>query len=302
METNVPDAIVQTLGADKVTHSTAQAAVEELGVASIVALLTMVRNGGASADRGRTGLGNVMLCVSDGLGRALEGLNLKPTKRAILRACKLDGALADRLRRLRRDRQTHDDEIAIVAAFACGDGKAISEPRSVAPQPGPADPEPSPGDNGPGLHIYGATGAVCFEPLHSGEGNLGLWVAAALRATGRRYHWADKIIMKLSEQEVLFLYAALRGFVDVVAAKEQFSGNDKAFSVENRGTHFFMKVHRRGRGSVALPIRSADAVRLAMLVGEAIVRAKPHLVDMSGADRLVAHMRGFVQSGQLGAA
>lgn len=173
--------------------------------------------------------------------------------------------------------------------------KATSAPTRGAAGPMP-EPSPPAGQQREGIHIYGGKGALAIEPCMSRSGNLALTVDAAQACGVRQYDWRNKIIIQLTEKEMLLLFAVLRGFLSRFEATAHGQANDKSFSIENQQSKFYVKVVQKGRPMVTLPVEPGDAALLVMMLGEAIVQYKPMLADLQGVDRLVKPLTDMMLS------
>ncbi|MGH8436308.1 MAG: hypothetical protein ACRERX_17930 [Pseudomonas sp.] len=162
------------------------------------------------------------------------------------------------------------------------------------PLPGQSAPAPASDSEGAqnrdGIHIYGGKGALAFEPCSSRSGKLALTVDAAVATGVRQYDWRNKIIIQLTEKEMLLLFAVLRGWLSRFEATAHGQANDKSFSIENQATKFYVKVVQKGRPMVTLPVEPGDAALVVMMLGTAIVKHQPMLGDLQGVDRLVKPM------------
>lgn len=135
--------------------------------------------------------------------------------------------------------------------------------------------------------IYATSGALNFEICTSRSGNLALNVDATQSNGIRSYDWTKKIIIQLSEKEMLLLYAVLRGFMTTFEAKSHGAANQKAFSIQAQKSNFYVKVQERARPLVTVPVPPADAAMLVMLIGHALVANQPVLGCIEGVDALV---------------
>lgn len=242
----------------------------------------------------RDGLRASVICYCEEVIAVLTGAGKPFTERQLLRALKSNLDLVQPLERIligqsdSADIQCVWNDLALVLNDASAEA-ANEEPKPVqaacvAKQAAPLKAEQPKREE---FAVYATSGALNFEICTNRSGKLALNVDATQSNGIRSYDWTKKIIVQLSEKEMLLLYAVLRGFMTTFEAKSHGSANQKAFSIQAQASNFYVKVQERARPLVTVPVPPADAAMLVMLVGHALVANQPVLGSIEGVDALV---------------
>jgi hypothetical protein len=244
----------------------------------------------------RDGLRASVICYCEEVIAVLTEAGKPFTERHLLRALKSNLNLVHPLERILigqsdcADIQHVWNDLALVLNDAPAD-TAIKEPKPAqaahaAPpkQVAPVKAEQSKREE---FAVYATSGALNFEICTNRSGKLALNVDATQSNGIRSYDWTKKIIVQLSEKEMLLLYAVLRGFMTTFEAKSHGASNQKAFSIQAQASNFYVKVQERARPLVTVPVPPADAAMLVMLIGRALVANQPVLGSLEGVDVLV---------------
>lgn len=332
MSEKLANELLLSIGNSNASLQTAINLVQEFGVERVRGYLQEMAAGGERAKAVKVGLITSLLCCSDRLTAVLGEQGIQTPRRTIMRAVKKTPDLEPAFKRLIAGKATDDDlELVRGAIMQAGasDGAepqgqdtpgpsqarspaAVAEPRTQPPTPACLAVLPQ-AANEPGaareinatppaqgmtprvdMKIYGAKAALTLEPTTSRTGNLALTVEAAVAKEPRKYDWANKIIIQLSQNEMYLLYAVLRGFLMQFEASGHGAANDKAFFIANQSNRFFIRVTQRGRPLMALPVEPPDAMALASMLVKIIVAHAPHLGDLAGVDALIQPMTAMM--------
>lgn len=128
-------------------------------------------------------------------------------------------------------------------------------------------------------HVYGSDYALCFNASTSQDGKPTIMVDAAVANGQRSYDWKNAIHIMLDVREVACVLAVFRKWRPAVEFSAHGKRNDKAFSLEWQGKHFFCKVAARmdHKPVRAVKIMSHDAIQVAMLFLEQLLLAYPNV-------------------------
>lgn len=165
-------------------------------------------------------------------------------------------------------------------------GQSMAQQQPPAPAQRPAAPPPPPaqstqaGNESHGQqtqpprtfdthHVYGSNAALCFN-ADSYQGKRGIMVDAAAQAGTRAYDWKNAIHLWLDINEVGAVISVLRRWRKSIELSAHGAQNDKAFSIEFQGGHFFAKISVRKSGAgvvrgVKLLPKDATAVCILLL-------------------------------------
>jgi hypothetical protein len=140
-----------------------------------------------------------------------------------------------------------------------------------------------------GMHVYGGSAALFFEPTHHRRSGKSVLIVDGAKASGTRvYDWANKIIIQLTANEMLLLYAVLTGQLDQMKIDAHGEANDKRMEVKDQGDKFFISLMQRGKPAVGVPVTPLDAAQLALLISRQVIRENPQLRDMKSLNGFVA--------------
>lgn len=279
-------------------HYAVRNLVKSFGLRRIGMYLSEIREAGDRASQIKEGLRSCIACYSDEVTAAFFEVNPAISDRHLLRAIKLDPSVSDGLLDIMLGRAS-DDEVNGLAERVCTltDVKSLPGNSTPSQKNGKDVSEKSSNQIRHEVAVYAQSGALNFEVCSSRRGDLALNVDAAINVGVRVYDWRKKIIVQLSEREMLMLYAVLRGFLKNFGVKAHGASNQKAMSIENQGNNFFVRVQERGRPIVAVPIPPSDAAMVLMLIGNAIVKNQPVLGSLEGVDGLVRPIIRMIEAG-----
>lgn len=337
MSETIAKDLLASAGLASVATETALNLIAIWGTERVQQFIDQIQAGGPGAATTRKGLQVRLLCCSDALLTVLSEGGVRTDSQTIWRAVKQHRQLAGALQRIVGNR-CRDGDMGLVRAAVLDQsgesGLANSAPEmsdkearsgssplgtrvrrtgtslASGEEPNASEslegscslisPTPSDASSRGGMHIYGGRGALAFEPCKSRAGRLALSVDAAVSTGVRQYNWRQKIVVQLTEKEMLLLYAVLRGYLTHFEATAHGEANDKSFRIENQGHKFFVKVAQKGRPMVALPVEPPDAAMLTLAVGNALVKSQPVLASIEGLDNVVEPMTRMLTSSQAG--
>lgn len=112
---------------------------------------------------------------------------------------------------------------------------------------------------GPSKHIYGGSGAVCFQVSIPSDDNAkwGIHIEGA-KGGNKKYDWDNKTNIRFNDAEIPLFLGVLLGFMPSFEGAAHGPTNNKSFSIENQGAKFFLKV-REDKKTVATPMTLGDA-------------------------------------------
>lgn len=116
-------------------------------------------------------------------------------------------------------------------------------------------------------HVYGSGYALCFNATQW-EGKPGVMVDAAVSTGPKSYDWKNAVHVWLDVNEVGAVLAAFRRWRKGIEFGAHGSQNDKSFSIEFQGQHFFAKVSAKKAGNHparAVKIMPTDATEVSIL-------------------------------------
>lgn len=128
-------------------------------------------------------------------------------------------------------------------------------------------------------HVYGSGYALCFN-AGEWDGRPGVMVDAAVANGTKSYDWDNAIHLWLNENELGAVLAVFRRWRKGVELSGHGAQNDKAFSIEFQGQHFFAKVSARKAPSHpvrAVKILSGDATAVSILVLQQLAASYPDI-------------------------
>ena len=150
-----------------------------------------------------------------------------------------------------------------------GDNAPAQEQSSRAPrhEPETATTETAGGKKYNSCHVYGSTYALCFN-AGEWEGKRGVMVDAAVSSGPKAYDWKNATHIWLDTNEVGAVLAVFRRWRKSVEFGSHGAQNDKSFSIEFQGQHFFAKVSARKANvhpARAVKIMPTDATAVSIL-------------------------------------
>ena len=127
------------------------------------------------------------------------------------------------------------------------------------------------------VHVYGQSGALCFEADRTRRGCHTVALDAALATAPRQYEWDKKIRLQLTRGELPQVLAVLLGLLSRCEFKNHGEGNNKGFSVEHQGDKVCVRVFAKGQALRTVPITLPDAYRVAALFIRQLQQNEPWL-------------------------
>src|SRR5574337_900182 len=128
-------------------------------------------------------------------------------------------------------------------------------------------------------HVYGSGYALCFN-AGVWDGKPGVMVDAAVATGAKAYDWKNATHIWLDTNEVGAVLAVFRRWSKAVEFSSHGAQNDKSFSIEFQGQHFFAKVSARKASSHpvrAVKIMPADATAVSILFLTQLAESYPNI-------------------------
>lgn len=151
------------------------------------------------------------------------------------------------------------------------DGAAPQAPRSQPAQP-PANQKEY-----KSVHVYGGSYALCFN-AGEWDGKPGIMVDAAAAEGPKSYDWQNATHIWLNVNEIGAVLAVFRRWRKGVEFNAHGAQNDKSFSIEFQGQHFYTKVAAKKASSHpvrGVKILPTDATAVSVLFLHQLVAAYP---------------------------
>lgn len=149
-------------------------------------------------------------------------------------------------------------------------------------------------------HVYGSGYALCFNATEW-EGKPGVMVDAAVSAGPKAYDWKNAVHVWLDTNEVGAVLAVFRRWRKGIEFAAHGSQNDKTFSIEFQGQHFFAKVITKKAGNHptrAVKIMPTDATAVSILFLTQLAESYPAIP----LNELLATVRATHEIGDVAAA
>lgn len=199
----------------------------------------------------------------------------------------------------------HGEAIAFLQAKFAPEAAAANtdEPtqESTGPRPHARTNTPTPKPQGKqyhSCHVYGANYALCFNATDR-DGTPGVMVDAAVSNGPKSYDWKNAIHIWLTTNEVGAVLAVFRRWRKSVELGSHGPQNDKSFSIEFQGAHFYVKVAARkepGEPVRAVKILPTDATAVSILFLTQLANSYPAIP----LNELLATVRATHQSSDAG--
>jgi len=126
-------------------------------------------------------------------------------------------------------------------------------------------------------HVYGGSYALCFN-TGTWEGKPGIMLDAAAALGPKAYDWQNAIHIWLNANEIAAVLAVFRRWRKRVEFSAHGAQNDKSFSIEFQGQHFFAKASARKAASHparAVKILPGDATAVSIMFLKQLATAHP---------------------------
>lgn len=176
-----------------------------------------------------------------------------------------------------------DAKAYLVAVFSPPVPCAATLSANQAPCPAPATAPPTPASakqrNYKSCHVYGSTYALCFN-ADTWEGKPGVMIDAACSNGQKSYDWKNASHIWLDVNEVGAVLAVFRRWRKSIEFSAHGAQNDKSFSVEFQGQHFFAKLSARKvpeHPARAVKILPTDATAVSILFLTQLAEAYPSI-------------------------
>lgn len=127
------------------------------------------------------------------------------------------------------------------------------------------------------VHVYGGSYALCFN-AGEWEGKPGIMVDAAASDGPKSYDWKNATHIWLNVNEIGAVLAVFRRWRKGVEFNAHGAQNDKSFSIEFQGQHFFAKLMAKKASTHparAVKILPTDATAVSVLFLHQLVAAYP---------------------------
>lgn len=177
----------------------------------------------------------------------------------------------------------HDDAKAYLVAVFASTPAGAPPSNQIPPSPAPTHNERAPSDQPASssrrqpeatdgkkynsCHVYGSGYALCFN-AGQWEGKPGVMVDAAVSDGPKSYDWRTASHIWLDTNEVGAVLAVFRRWRKGIEFAAHGAQNDKAFSIEFQGQHFYAKVTAKKAGNHptrAVKIMPTDATAVSIL-------------------------------------
>lgn len=153
-----------------------------------------------------------------------------------------------------------------------------NQSRRSAPPHAPAPNQPQEAEKKyESCHVYGGSYALCFNS-GTWEGKPGIMLDAAAALGPKAYDWQNAIHIWLNANEIAAVLAVFRRWRKRVEFSAHGAQNDKSFSIEFQGQHFFAKASARKATSHparAVKILPGDATAVSILFLKQLAIAHP---------------------------
>lgn len=158
---------------------------------------------------------------------------------------------------------------------------AVATPgaRAESQAPAPASAQPASNDTKAfrSVHVYGGSYALCFN-AGEWEGKPGIMVDAAVSSGPKTYDWKRAAHIWLNVNEIGAALAVFRRWRKGVEFAAHGAQNDKVFSIEFQGQHFYAKVVAKKaeeHPTRAVKILPTDATAVSVLFLHQLAAAYP---------------------------
>lgn len=153
-----------------------------------------------------------------------------------------------------------------------------NQSRRSAPHQAPATNQTQETENKyESCHVYGGSYALCFN-TGTWEGKPGIMLDAAASLGPKAYDWQNAIHIWLNTNEIAAVLAVFRRWRKSVEFSAHGAQNDKGFSIEFQGQHFFAKASARKAESHparAVKILPGDATAVSIMFLKQLATAYP---------------------------
>lgn len=184
-----------------------------------------------------------------------------------------------------------DAKAFLTATFVAAPPAEADEPAPAPTSTAPAAPPPRAQNSGPpttpaaagdakaykSVHVYGGSYALCFN-AGEWEGKPGIMVDAAVSSGPKTYDWKNAAHIWLNVNEIGAVLAVFRRWRKGVEFSAHGAQNDKAFSIEFQGQHFYAKVVAKKANehpTRAVKILPTDATAVSILFLTQLASAYP---------------------------
>lgn len=126
--------------------------------------------------------------------------------------------------------------------------------------------------------VYGTKAAVTFEYAKTRDGRSCLQVEAAGREDrAQGFDWRQKIILQLSDTEVMQILAVLRNWMEKVELANHGAGRDKRLTLSKQAQGGYLISVRQGTVARVVPLPIFEAFKVISLTMRVLGDNSPHL-------------------------
>lgn len=143
-------------------------------------------------------------------------------------------------------------------------------------------------------HVYGASGALCFNAARSRRDEHVVVIDAASGSQETARNWANAIHFQVGVRELPILYGVFEGWRDTVKFERHGDGRGKSLVATRQEGKIFVRVEAKGGHGCAVPITELDAFAVTTLIFAQIMRQVPD--ELKGQPELVRRMMRATQN------
>jgi hypothetical protein len=127
-------------------------------------------------------------------------------------------------------------------------------------------------------HVYAAKAAVTFEYAQSRDARSCMQIEAAGREDrSQLFNWQKKIIIQLSDAELMQVLAVLRNWMPSVEFSNHGAGRDKRLTLTRQSQGGYLASVRQGTVARVVPIPTFEAYKVVSIGMRVLIDNSPHL-------------------------
>ena len=127
-------------------------------------------------------------------------------------------------------------------------------------------------------HVYAAKAAVTFEYAQSRDARSCMQIEAAGREDrSQTFNWQNKIIIQLSDAELMQVLAVLRNWMPSVEFSNHGAGRDKRLTLTRQGQGGYLVSVRQGTVARVIPMPTFEAYKVVSIGMRVLIDNSPHL-------------------------
>lgn len=123
---------------------------------------------------------------------------------------------------------------------------------------------------GKSVHVYGTTGALCFQAGTTTDKSTHTLSIQGARANGRAFDWKDKIQLSVSRSELPIVTATILGINENCEFMFHGANKNKGYALTNQDSGLFVRVLEKNKQAVAVPIDATNLFYVSALFLEQI--------------------------------